>query len=70
VIAFSGTEQGRATTLLYAIVRRKQLRALVTEIKRIDPKLFYAVEPLRESNIDTLGPLPHPTGWRSVFKAK
>jgi uncharacterized protein YebE (UPF0316 family) len=68
VIAFPGTEAGRSTTLLYAVVRRRSVKDLIDEISRIDPQLFYAVEPLRESNIDTLGPMPQAASWRAALR--
>jgi hypothetical protein len=36
----------------------------------VDPDLFFAVDPLRESSLGLGTPLPHPTGWRAVFKMK
>lgn len=70
VTMFAGKDGDEDVVLLYLACRRRDLRELVGLAREVDPELFFAVDPLRESSIDFATPLPHPTGWRSVFKMK
>lgn len=67
VAAFPGQGQDGPRTLLYASCPRRTLPQVLTRAQEADPGLFYVVE--RFSQIG-LGPLPHYTGWRAVFKKK
>lgn len=70
VTAFSGMEQPGAVVLLYVVCHRRDVRLLLEEARRVDPVLFYALEPIRETNARLSHPLPYFTGWRTVFKKK
>lgn len=67
VAAFSGQGEDGPRTLLYASCPRRTLPRVLTRAREADPGLFYVVE--RFSQVG-LGPLPHYTGWRAVFKKK
>lgn len=70
VLTFEGSDEEHAVTLLYVAARRRQVRRLITAARRVDPDLYYAVDPLRESNWIIGQPIPGPSGWRSVMKKK
>lgn len=70
VSTFVGQDGEKSVMLLFLACRRRDLKELIAEARGIDPELFFAVDPLRESSIDLAQPLPHPTGWRAVFKMK
>ena len=59
-------EEGKS--LVFVTCRRRDLPALLRAARGFDPDLFYVVE--RFSETSHLSPLPHPTGWRAVFKMK
>lgn len=70
VLTFEGSDDEHAVTLLYVAARRRQVPFLIAAARRVDPDLYYAVDPLRETNW-ALGPsVPNPTGWRAVAKRK
>jgi hypothetical protein len=60
--------------MIYVVVRRREVRQLVEQGRRLDPDLFYSVESLRESSVPLLparrevriearpevGPVPNP----------
>lgn len=69
VFTFEGRDSRDPMTLIYIVVRRREARELVKLATRVDPDVFFAVDPLRESNA-FMTPLPHPTGWRSLVKMK
>lgn len=65
-----GEQESEAVTLIYVVALRRRAKRLLKRALAIDPNLFYAVDPLRDSNAD-LGPtLPPPTAWRSWVKKK
>ncbi len=70
VTTFEGADSGTPVTLFYVVCRRRILRALLDQARQLDPELFFAVEPLRESSLELTQPLPRATGWRSLRKAK
>jgi len=65
---FRSEHRGVTKTLVFATLARRDLPAALERAKEIDPHPFYVVE--RFSETSQLGPLPHPTGWRAVFKMK
>lgn len=65
---FDGTCCDEARSLLLFTCPRRDLPEAVAIVKDIDPRLFYTVDWF--SRTVQVGPLPHPTGWRSVFKKK
>jgi uncharacterized protein YebE (UPF0316 family) len=68
ITTFEGQRQSRPTTLFYAICQRKHLRDMIRRVKQVDPVLFYAVEPLRESNLELAHqPASQTTSWRVVI---
>ncbi len=70
VFQFDGREGDQPVTLSYVIVRRRDAPDIVQRARGIDPELFFAVDPLRESSALLQSPLPGPTGWRAVMKKK
>jgi uncharacterized protein YebE (UPF0316 family) len=64
---FEGQGIDGARTLLYASCPRRKLPALLASVQADEPDLFYVVERFSQIGV---GPLPHPTGWRAVFKKK
>jgi uncharacterized protein YebE (UPF0316 family) len=70
VTSFEGWNGETPVTLFYVVCRRKVLRKLLGQARELDPGLFFAVEPLRESSLELAQPLPRATGWRSLRKAK
>lgn len=68
---FSGTGRDGPVTMIYTTCSRRSLRKLLTVARKVDPRLFYTVEPLREWRLDARAqPFPHTTGWRSLFQRK
>lgn len=70
VTIFGGRQNGETVELYYAICRRRDVRPLIKAARRIDPDMYYSVDPIRESSQELSSPLPHATGWRGVFKMK
>ncbi|HEX9692402.1 MAG TPA: DUF5698 domain-containing protein [Gemmatimonadales bacterium] len=68
IAAFRGEAAGGDRTLLYASCKRRDLPRLIEKVRAADDDVFYVVE--RFSQMGTAVPLPHPTGWRAVFKMK
>jgi len=68
VTTFDGEGQDGACKLVYTTFPRRDLQRVIRLAKSIQPDLFYVVD--RFSQTGSLGPLPHPTGWRAVFKKK
>jgi uncharacterized protein YebE (UPF0316 family) len=73
VTTFHGEGSRGPVTLVYAVAPRKQLRSMIRTAQRHDPDIFWISEPAHESSGEPsvrLRPVPHPTGWRAVFKKK
>lgn len=68
VTTFDGWDSDRRRKLIYTTCPRREATQLVNLAKAIDPRVFYMVD--RFSQTGYGGPLPHPTGWRAVFKKK
>lgn len=68
VTSFQGEGRDGPRTLLYITCERRDLKKIISTVKKIDPRLFYVVERVAESS--HLFPLPHATGWRAVLKKK
>lgn len=66
---FSGETNRGPVNLIYLSARGKRLRDVLDLARGIDPDLFYLVESARQWS-ENVHPLPHPTGWRAVFKKK
>ena len=55
---------------LYIACRRRDLKWILPEVQRIDPKLFYVIEQARDMS-KVLKPVYSPLGgWRSTDKRK
>jgi uncharacterized protein YebE (UPF0316 family) len=65
---FHGEGRTGPRTLIYVLGARGDMERIIDAALAIDPDLFYAVEHASESS--HLSVLPHPTGWRAVFKKK
>jgi len=70
VTTFTGRQNGETVEMYFTTCRRRDVRALIEAARRIDPEVFYSVDPIRESSIELTQPLPNATGWRSVLKKK
>jgi uncharacterized protein YebE (UPF0316 family) len=68
VTTFQGEGADGVRTLVYTTCPRREVPRLIHVAKTIEPSLFYIVD--RFSQSGHIGPLPHPTGWRAVFKKK
>jgi len=68
VTTFRGEGSDGVRTLVYTSCPRREVPQLIQLAKGIEPSLFYVVD--RFSQTGQVGPLPHPTGWRAVFKKK
>jgi uncharacterized protein YebE (UPF0316 family) len=65
---FKGEGRDGPRTLMFTTCTRRTLSQLVKEVAALDPQMFYTVD--RFSNPGHGVPLPHPTGWRAIFKKK
>jgi len=66
VTTFAGQGRDGERWLMFTSCRQRQLPALLRTAAAQDPGIFYTVD--RFSQTAYLSPLPHPTGWRAVFK--
>lgn len=64
---FPGHGPAGARTLIYTTMRRREVAELLGELRAIDPGLYYTADRFSETSQAVL---PHPTGWRAVFKMK
>lgn len=67
---FDGFEENEPISLLYIICSRRKLASVVKNAREVDPEMFYAAEPIRETNLQLVPNIPHTHGWRTVFKKK
>ena len=65
---FKGEGRDGPRTLMFTTCSRKTLSGMVEEVAAADPQMFYTVD--RFSNPGHRLLLPHPTGWRAIFKKK
>lgn len=65
---FRSELEDEVTLLLFVVLPRRELAAMLQKARKVDPQLFWIVE--RFSETSHLAPLPHATGWRAVFKRK
>jgi uncharacterized protein YebE (UPF0316 family) len=70
VTVFRGEGRDGERLLLYFLCERKDVARWVELGRRIDPKLFFVVEPAFESSTMQPLPLPSATGWRAWMKKK
>ncbi|UCG86169.1 MAG: DUF2179 domain-containing protein [Gemmatimonadota bacterium] len=68
VTTFDGQGRDGVRKMIHTTCPRRDVTRMIKLAKGIDPDLFYIVD--RFSQAAHLGPLPHPTGWRAVFKKK
>ncbi len=69
IAVFPGETPTGTTNLVYVSATRQTLPKLVEEARRVDPDLFYLIEPVSAWS-ENLAPLTPSTGWRAVFKRK
>ncbi|CAN5802037.1 DUF2179 domain-containing protein [soil metagenome] len=67
---FQGQGRDGPVTLVYITCTRRQLPRLLAAARVTDPRLFYTVEPLRESSSGLTAPLAFASGWRGLLKRK
>jgi uncharacterized protein YebE (UPF0316 family) len=65
---FEGHGRDGPRTLMFTTCQRRSVPHLTAAVAAIDPRVFYTVD--RFSHTGHAMPLPHPTGWRAVFKKK
>jgi uncharacterized protein YebE (UPF0316 family) len=65
---FEGHGRDGPRTLMFTTCQRRKIPHLTAAIAAIDPRVFYTVD--RFSQTGHAMSLPHPTGWRAVFKKK
>jgi uncharacterized protein YebE (UPF0316 family) len=70
VTIFQGQGMRGPVNELYIACRRRELKWILPEVQRIDPKLFYVIEQARDMS-KVLKPLYTPLGgWRATNKRK
>jgi uncharacterized protein YebE (UPF0316 family) len=67
---FEGAGRDGPVTLIYATCERSKLYDLLQVARTIEPHVFYTVEPVQQQSEGLARALPHPTGWRAIFKKK
>lgn len=70
ITTFAGHNEAGIVTLIYMIAPRRRVHEITRSARQVDPTLFYTIEPLRQYGSAAGVPLPHATGWRSIFKYK
>lgn len=70
VFTLDGHADKERMRLLYVVVRRREAARLIQQAQEIDPDLFFAVDPLRETNAFLPTSLQGTNGWRTEMKAK
>jgi uncharacterized protein YebE (UPF0316 family) len=60
VFTFEGRNSRDPMQLIYVVVRRRDAQNLINLARRIDPDLYFAIDPLRESNAFPLAAVPAP----------
>ena len=66
--SFAGQGLDGPRTLMFTACSRRELDSVIATAASLDPRLFYTVD--RFSQAGQVAPLPHPTGWRAMFKKK
>jgi len=66
--SFAGQGRDGPRTLMFTTCTRRSLNRIISEAAALDPSVFYTVD--RFSHTGRVDPLPHPTGWRAIFKMK
>jgi uncharacterized protein YebE (UPF0316 family) len=68
VTIFHGEGRDGPRAMVYVTCERRELPRILEAARAIDEHLFFAVD--RVAQTSHPDPLPHPTGWRAVFKMK
>lgn len=66
---FRGETPRGPVVLVFVSARGDRVRDVLEAARAVDPEMFYTVEVARQWS-ENAYPLPHPTGWRAVFKKK
>jgi uncharacterized protein YebE (UPF0316 family) len=66
---FPGETRDGRVNLVYVTARGHGVEDVLDLARTVDPEMFFLVEAATEWS-DNVFPLPHPTGWRAVFKKK
>lgn len=66
--SFVGQGLDGPRTLMFTACSRRELHSVIAAAASLDPQLFYTVD--RFSQTGQVGPLPHPSGWRTTIKKK
>ncbi len=67
VTTFEGQGRDGTRTLLYIVCPRRNVPKVLAIARGIEPEIVHVVESATDTSS---GPLPHPTGWRAVWKKK
>lgn len=66
---FRGETLTGPANLVFVSARGQQVRGILEAARSVDPEMFYLVESARAWS-ENAYPVPHPTGWRAIFKKK
>lgn len=70
VTVFVGEGMKGPVSELYIACRRRELKWILPEVKKIDPQAFYVIEHARDMS-KILRPMYSPAGgWRNIFQSK
>lgn len=66
---FTGETLEGVVNLVFVSARGPQVPGILAAARAVDPDMFYLVESAHAWS-ENAYPVPHPTGWRAVFKKK
>jgi uncharacterized protein YebE (UPF0316 family) len=69
VTVFTGEGRDGPVRMLLTTCQRRKIPSLIRESRRIDPDVFYVVEPVSDLR-KNVRLATRPTGWRSIGKGK
>ncbi len=70
VTEFQGKGMHGTVTELYIVCARKQFAGIMSQVKNIDPGVYFVTEAVGTLGSGKIPYALEPTGWRSVFKKK
>lgn len=68
VTSVKGEGRDGPVEILHIVTPRRQTREVIEIARRVDPELFYVIEPV--AGWSRRVPISNPTGWRAVVKKK
>jgi uncharacterized protein YebE (UPF0316 family) len=70
VTEFQGEGLSGPVKQLYVVCRRRDLKSILSVVRRIEPDAFYITEHAGDVSRIYRPMMPPPTGWRAIFKKK